>query len=135
MKKTIALIFCLIVLATPLLASAANPCTLQGAATSGGADPAQLPRCVNQIYVWSLGVAALLALLMMIVGGYYYMTSAGNAEQATKGVDMLWSSIIGLALLFGAYLLLNTINPDLVKFDAFSNDIKGLIQTPQDIRK
>lgn len=117
MKKTFVLLAITFILITPLLALAqSNPCTLQGAANSGGADPSQLPRCVNQIYVWSLGIAALLALLMMIIGGYSYMTSAGNAEQAGKGTEMIWSSIIGLALLFGAYLLLNTINPDLVKF-------------------
>jgi hypothetical protein len=53
---------------------------------------------------------------MMVIGGYSYMTASGNAEQSGKGVEMIWSSMIGLALLFGAYLLLNTINPDLVNF-------------------
>jgi hypothetical protein len=55
-------------------------------------------------------------MLMLILGGYYYMTAAGNAEQSGKGVEIIWSAIIGMALLFGAFLLLNTINPDLVTF-------------------
>ena len=64
----------------------------------------------------------LLALLMMVIGGYTYMTAAGNAEKTSKGTEMIWSSVIGLALLFGAYLLLNTINPDLVNFNLKSLD-------------
>ena len=87
-------------------------------------DLTALPKLINQIFVWSLGLGALLALLMVVLGGYYYMTSAGNAENATKGVEMIWGAVIGLALLFGSYLLLSTINPDLVKFNIDS--LRGL---------
>jgi len=119
MKKFIPIIL-LILIFTPYLAMAqTNPCSI-GALPSSGNKAEALPKCINQIYVWSLGISALLALLMVVVGGYYYMTSAGNAENATKGVEMIWSAVIGLALLFGAYLLLNTINPDLVKFNTDS---------------
>lgn len=72
--------------------------------------------CVNQIYIWSMGVAAVLALFMIVVGGYITLTSAGNADRASRGKSYITSSIIGLVLLFGAYLLLRTINPDLVDF-------------------
>ncbi len=119
MKKIIA-IFYLILVFTPYLALAqTNPCSIAAIPSSGNRAVA-LPKCINQVYVWSLGISALLAILMVVLGGYYYMTSAGNAENATKGVEMIWSAVIGLALLFGAYLLLNTINPDLVKFNTDS---------------
>ena len=130
MKKIFA-ILCLLLVVTPVIALAqaattsTTPCTI-GALNSATNKPSELPRCVNQIYIWSLGVAALLALFMMTLGGYYYMTAAGNGERTEKGVEMIWSSIIGLALLFGAYLLLNTINPDLVNFGYIKNDFKGL---------
>lgn len=121
MKKFFVIVF-LVILAAPFFAQAA-PCVK----TPGqNVKPGDLPACINQIYVWSLGAGALLGLLMMVVGGYYYMTSGGNAERATTGVEMIWSSIIGIALLFGAYLLLNTINPDLVKFNYFANDFQNL---------
>ena len=133
MKKTIVIIT-LILLIAPWFAQAqaVNPCSI-----AGGVAPNSLPRCINQIYIWSLGVGSLLALLMIIIGGYYYMTAAGNAERSSKGTEMIWSSVIGLALLFGAYLLLNTINPDLVNFQAFTNDIGGFNNTqqpPSDVR-
>ena len=106
---------------SPIIALAAtNPCSLEGVQASPNNNttvPSSLPKCVSQIYVWSLGIATLLALLMVIVGGYYVMTSSGNAEQATKGKEYITGAIIGLVLLFGAYLLLQTINPDLVNFN------------------
>ncbi|OGE94620.1 MAG: hypothetical protein A3B10_00505 [Candidatus Doudnabacteria bacterium RIFCSPLOWO2_01_FULL_44_21] len=88
-------------------------------------DTTSLPRLINQIYIWSLGIGALLALLMVIFGGYMYMTAAGNAEQASKGVEILWGAIIGLALLFSSYLILRTINPDLVNFSIRSVENLG----------
>ncbi len=126
MKKTTAILF-LILLAAPLIAFAATPCVKE---KDVSVKPEDLPRCVNQVYIWSLGAASLLALLMIIIGGYYYMTASGNAERSSKGIEIIWSSVIGLAILFGAYLLLNTINPDLVNFKNFTNDFNnGLNQT------
>ncbi|OGE83684.1 MAG: hypothetical protein A3B10_04485 [Candidatus Doudnabacteria bacterium RIFCSPLOWO2_01_FULL_44_21] len=132
MKKTL-VIFALLFLVLPQLALAqTNPCTLAGVKSSTDKS-STLPACINQIYVWSLGVGGLLALLMVIFGGYMYMTAAGNAEQASKGVEMLWGAIIGLALLFGAYLLLRTINPDLVNFNIGS--VQNLNQQPSGPRQ
>jgi hypothetical protein len=87
-------------------------------------DVKKLPTLVSQIYIWSLGIGVLLALLMSILGGYYYMTSGGNAEQASKGKEFITGALLGLAILFGAYLLLNQINPDLVNFNL--NSLKSL---------
>jgi len=120
MKKIIALSL-LFLLIAPSVAFAQNPCmntqTGQEAATA-------LPRCINQIYVWSMGVAALLAFLMIVLGGYFIMTAGGNAEQSTKGKGFITSSLMGMVILFAAYLLLNQINPDLVNFNL--NSLKGL---------
>ncbi|HTL39776.1 MAG TPA: hypothetical protein VL306_03115, partial [Methylomirabilota bacterium] len=118
MKKIFLITMLTLILTTPYLAAAqstttTNPCTVSAVQGSSNKLTA-LPQCINQVYKWSLGIGALLALLMTVIGGYYYMTSAGNAEQASKGTEMIWGAIIGLVLLFGAYLLLNTINPDFV---------------------
>jgi hypothetical protein len=83
-------------------------------------DTSSLPALINQIYIWSLGVAGLLALLMMILGGYTYMTAAGNAQQAAKGKDYILSSLIGIALLLCSYLLLKTINPQFTQLNVSS---------------
>lgn len=96
---------------TPFVVAAqsANPCT-------GGTD-GDIGRCVSQIYVWSLGLSSLLAIIVVIVGGYFVMTARGNAAQASKGKSYIYSALVGLILLFGAYIILNTINSDLVDFD------------------
>jgi hypothetical protein len=114
-KKILAILMCGVML-MPLVALAQNnPCSVTDVNLQQN-RAAQLPKCINQVYIWSLGLGALLALLMMVVGGYKYMTSSGNAEQAGSGTEMIWAAIIGLAILFGAYMLLNTINPDLVNY-------------------
>jgi len=128
MKKYFAIFF-FILLFTPVFAlaqsQAVNPCSLQGVKASPDQDASStLPRCINQIYTWSLGVGALLALLMIVIGGYYFMTSSGNAERASKGKEYINSALIGLVILFCAYLILNEINPDFVNFNLKS--IKGL---------
>ena len=114
MKKFLAAI-ALVAVIMPVVAFAQ---TTNGCSGSVSADPTNLPKCVNQIYIWSIGVAALLAVVMIVFGGYLTISSAGNAQRAAKGREFIWSSLIGLALLFGAYVLLNTINPDLVNLKA-----------------
>ena len=131
MKKIFVALFIFSLLAAPLFyAQAVNPCTKEAIKPNDAGSA--LPQCINQIYIWSLGIGALLALLMTIIGGYTYMTAAGNAEQASTGVSYIWGAVIGLALLFTAYLLLNTINPDLVNFNFES--YKGLNPTPPNTR-
>ncbi|MBX4191509.1 MAG: hypothetical protein KW804_01775 [Candidatus Doudnabacteria bacterium] len=109
--------------------SQANPCTTSTVQNNPTQRAQALPKCVNQIYVWSLAIGALLALLMCIVGGYYYMTSGGNAEQASKGKEYITGSLIGLLILFTAYLLLRQINPDLVNFNV--NSLNGINTQPR----
>jgi len=123
MKKIAALSFILLIL--PIFAFAANSCT--NPATSN-----TLGECVSQIYIWSMGAAAILALIMTVFGGYITLTAGGNAERSSRGKSYITSSLIGLALLFGAYIILNTINPDLTKFnfDSTANLDTQTQQTP-----
>ncbi|KKP79587.1 MAG: hypothetical protein UR78_C0011G0001, partial [Candidatus Moranbacteria bacterium GW2011_GWF2_35_39] len=50
------------------------------------------------------------------IGGYMYLTSAGNTAQTGKAKGVIFDAIAGLALALVSYVLLWTINPDLVKF-------------------
>lgn len=69
-----------------------------------------------KLYNYASGVAAMLAAVMMIAGGFYYLTSAGNQERVKKGKTMIVNAVIGLLLVMGAYVILQTINPDLLRF-------------------
>jgi len=110
--KKFAIILSVTLLLLPVFALAqTNACD-----TAASSDPSNIGKCINQVYIWSLGAGALLALVMIVFGGYITLTAAGNAERASRGKNFIFSSVVGLILLFGAYLLLNTINPDLVNF-------------------
>ena len=98
----------------PQIAFAANPCL-------PGAD-GNIGHCITQVYKWALALSAILAMLMMVLGGYLVMTAGGSAEQAEKGKGWVLSAIVGMGLLFGTYLILQTINPDLVNFRDFSKE-------------
>jgi hypothetical protein len=137
MKKTILITFLLAITFSPLIAAAqtTNPCTVDAVRANPDRN-SSLPTCVNQIYKWSLGIGVLLALLMCVLGGYYYMISAGNAELASRGKEFITGALIGLVILFCAYLLLNQINPDLVNFNLDSLDgLNNQNQTPTNIRQ
>ncbi|OGL72583.1 hypothetical protein A3C96_02580 [Candidatus Uhrbacteria bacterium RIFCSPHIGHO2_02_FULL_60_10] len=50
-----------------------------------------------------LGLVGILGMVMFIYGGYMYMFSAGSAERAKKGQDIVVWTIIGMASLFISY--------------------------------
>ncbi len=60
-----------------------------------------------------LGIAAVLAMIMITVGGIEYLTSELVAsKEAGKGT--ITNAILGLVIALGAFLILNTVNPDLL---------------------
>ncbi|MEE8131708.1 MAG: hypothetical protein V3T98_01560 [Candidatus Paceibacterota bacterium] len=79
---------------------------------SGATEPAGL---VSNIYIWALGVVGIIALGVMVYGAILYTVSAGNASKQQDAKAWITGAVWGLTLLLGAYLILYTINPDLVK--------------------
>ena len=70
---------------------------------------------ISSLYTWALGIGALVALGVLIYGGIIYTTSAGNESRMGDAKEWVFGAVIGLFLLFGSYLILNTINPELTK--------------------
>ncbi|HVO28521.1 MAG TPA: hypothetical protein VMT81_00875 [Candidatus Paceibacterota bacterium] len=70
---------------------------------------------VVSFYYFALLASGILAFGAIVYGGLKYATSVGNASRQSEGRSWIWSAIIGLLLLAGAYLILTTINPGLVK--------------------
>lgn len=69
---------------------------------------------VNRLYIYALGLVGLTALGAMIFGGVLYTTSAGNPSLQGDAKKRINSALIGLGILLTSYLILYTINPDLV---------------------
>jgi hypothetical protein len=68
---------------------------------------------INQLYRYSTLIGSFIAAIMIILGGFLYVT-AGSANSVEKGRGMIKNALIGLFILFAAFLLLETISPDLV---------------------
>jgi cell wall-associated NlpC family hydrolase len=60
-----------------------------------------------------IGLAGIFAVLMIVIGGIQYMTSevVFSKEEAKQRI---WNAVWGLLLAIGSFVILNTINPDLV---------------------
>jgi hypothetical protein len=78
--------------------------------------PADFPAYLMQIYKFGLGAIGVCAMFMIMIGGYMYLTSAGNNTQTGKAKEIITDAIAGLVLALVSYILLYTINPDLVNF-------------------
>ncbi len=61
-----------------------------------------------------LGLVGSIALIMFIYGGFVWMTAAGNKESVTKGKDIIVWSVMGLAVIFLAYAVVNFILGDVI---------------------
>ena len=66
---------------------------------------------INAAYIWFAVIGGLLAVIMLIYAGYTYMGSYGDPEKISNAKDVVEKTLIGLALLILAALILNTINP------------------------
>jgi len=69
---------------------------------------------LSDIYKWSVGAIAIIAVIMIMIAGFQWMTAAGNASALGQARSRINSSLIGLLLAIGAYSLLNFVNPSLV---------------------
>ena len=98
------------------------------APTSGGTyDPntkkthsALLAQYIKAFYDYGLAIVGILAAIVLMGGGVLWLTSAGNDSKITQAKELIFGSIIGAIILFGSYIILNTINPDLLELKVIS---------------
>lgn len=64
---------------------------------------------IGGFYKFALGISGFLALAVIIYGAIKYATNAGNAGNLTDAKEWIYSALLGILLLSGAYILLNTI--------------------------
>jgi len=118
MKKVLISIslFCLLsIFFVPVLASAAeNPTPGHLVQCGNTGQPActidDFLKMIGRVYnfiVWN--IATPLAVLAVLIGGIMILISAGNTKLLSMGKSILYVALIGLALVFCAYLIINTI--------------------------
>ncbi len=72
---------------------------------------------IVKIYQVALSLGGILAVGAIVIGALIYSLSPGNPQKQALGKDYISSAILGLLLLFGAYVVLQTINPRLVALE------------------
>ena len=68
----------------------------------------------KEVFWFLLSAAAVLALVMLVIGGAEYVGSAGNTSLMGDAKARITNALLGLLLALSSWLILNTINPDLV---------------------
>lgn len=86
-------------------ATSISPSTAASSSSSGIFGDS-LPEYISNIYNWSIGVAAGLAVIMLIYAGYLYVTSAGNPESINLAKEIIIGAIAGFVFLILAALIL-----------------------------
>jgi hypothetical protein len=69
---------------------------------------------LESLFTILIVIAGLLALIMIVVGGITYLTSESFGEKG-KGKSYIVNAVTGLVLALGAWVILNTINPELAE--------------------
>lgn len=83
---------------------------------------------ISAIYVFLSGSMGILAALMVMFGGFKWLTAGGNSSRVSDAKDVIYSAVIALLLTFGAYILLRTINPQLVQIQDLTSLITKVVR-------
>ena len=68
---------------------------------------------LNIIFKLIIGICAVLAMVMIVYGGIEYITG-GAVSEKENGKATITNAILGIIIALGSYLLLNTLNPQLL---------------------
>jgi len=76
-------------------------------------NPCPFGKYLNIMIKLFFGIAGVLAVVMIVMGGIEYMTSE-LVSSKEAGKESIRNALLGLLLALGAWLILNTLNPDLL---------------------
>ncbi|MBI2609780.1 hypothetical protein HYW53_01215 [Candidatus Giovannonibacteria bacterium] len=83
--------------------------------TSGSVQEKDFLGWARFLFPLGLSAAAILAVLMIVIGGIQMMGSFGNVALRTQAKEKIYSALFGLAIAVLSFLILYTINPQLLK--------------------
>lgn len=89
--------------------------TIPGLPT-GASRPGLFGNYLSTLFQIALTTAAILAMLFIIVGGVRYTLTAVSPSDKGAAKKLIWNAIGGLLIVLAGWLVLWTINPDLVNF-------------------
>ena len=120
MKKiflAIAVLFSLSIITAPfmiradgLVPTCGPTCNESGVCTGSPCGICDFFKMVVNIYNFIVtGIATPLAVIALIIGGICILVSAGNPNLSGTGKKIIYAALIGLALVFCSYLIINSV--------------------------
>jgi hypothetical protein len=82
----------------------------------GEATVPSIAKYIQAIYNYAIGIVGILAAVVLMFGGVRWMMAGGSPDKIGDAKAWIGASISGLILALASYMILNTINPDLVSF-------------------
>lgn len=79
---------------------------------------------LNNVFRILISFGALFAVAMLVIGGIQYMTSTAIGTKAT-GLERAKAALLGILILAGSFVILNTINPQLTFISLNPGAISG----------
>jgi len=83
-------------------------------------DTSPIAQYIKSYYQYGLGIVGIVAAIVLMLGGIIWLTAAGSSSKIEQAKDMITSSLVGMFILFGSWIILRTINPDLVNLKTTS---------------
>ena len=82
-----------------------------------GEETTSLGGYLSNIYALGIGLAGVLAVLMIVIGGIQYIGSGMSPSGKSDAKDRITNAVLGLLLALLSWLILNTIDPNLVSLN------------------
>lgn len=113
---------------TPLFARADIITFNEAGTTEAQGTPQTAQGYLGALYNFMLGLVGVAAMGSIVYGGVLYIISAGNPSRVGEAKTAIWNGIIGILVAGFGYLVLTTINPDLVR----GFDLENIVKTNLD---
>ncbi|MBP8599672.1 hypothetical protein KBI31_00280 [Patescibacteria group bacterium] len=84
-----------------------------------------IAQLVQGLFTYGVQIITVLSLLVVIIGGFLWSMAGGNGQKVGEAKQWIFSGLGGLALTLFSYLILRTINVNLVTFNPAQIKIIG----------
>lgn len=74
---------------------------------------------INGVYRYLVGIVLVVAVVMVVYGGFRYLVGASYGE-INRGKEIIRDAIVGMLIVLGAYVILQTVNPATTSFSVLS---------------
>ncbi len=127
--KFILFSFCVFVFSAPLVL-AAQTITIDTKFLTPDTNATSVPEFIARFYELGLGIAGIVAVGMIVVGAIFYTISGASPQKKGEAKDIIFSALWGVVLLFGSYLILRSINPQLIDLRDPGSGLGGDLPSP-----